>query len=317
MASVTQLRAFHLVATSGGYSQAAREMAVSQSTLSGQVRQLEAISGITLFERGPRGVSLTSDGEALYEVTLRLFSAVSEAGTMLKSHRVEGGRLRLAADGTAHALPILGELRRRRPKLTFSIQIQNSDSVIEQITQYRVDVGITAQKPKDPRLYIQPLTSMRVGVFLLKDHPWSRRGSVSVEELAEQPFVLRERGSRTREVLEQNLSEHGVTLGDVIEVSTREGVRDAVAAGFGLGAIADLEFGHDARLHFLKLENARFAINEYVVCLDERRHLPMITEFFRCALDAFRPPVPEASNPSDPAQASAEALGGYQRLPTE
>ncbi|HEY5798544.1 MAG TPA: LysR family transcriptional regulator [Bosea sp. (in: a-proteobacteria)] len=287
MASVTQLRAFHFVATSGGYSQAARDMAVSQSTLSGQVRQLEALSGVVLFERGPRGVTLTADGEALYEVTSRLFSALTEAGRMLKSRKAEGGRLRLASDGTVHSLPILGALRRRRPKLVFSIQLANSDSVIEQITQYRADVGITAQMPKDSRFHVQPLITMKVGVFLPKSHAWVQRKSVSIKDLQGLPFVLRERGSRTREVFEQNLAAHGVTLGDVIEVSTRDGVRETVAAGFGMGAIADLEFGFDTRLHFLPLHDARLAINEYVICLDERRRAPMIADFFRSAADAF------------------------------
>lgn len=290
MASVTQLRAFHFVATSGGYSQAAREMAVSQSTLSGQVRQLEAISGVTLFERGPRGVRLTDDGEALYEVTSRLFSALKEASGMLKSRRVEGGRLRVAADGTAHSLPILAELRQRRPKLIFSIQVQNSDSVIEQIVQYRVDVGITARVPDDNRLHCRPLTSMKIGVFLPHSHAWASLRSLKIKDLEGQAFVLRERGSRTREVFEQNLTEHGIALGDVMEVSTREGVRDAVAAGFGAGVIADLEFGNDPRLHFLPLEDARYPINEYVVCLEERRRLPMISDFLRCAVEAFPQP---------------------------
>lgn len=292
MASVTQLRAFHFVATSGGYSQAAREMAVSQSTLSGQVRQLEALSGVVLFERGPRGVTLTADGVALYEVTSRLFAALSEAGRMLKSRKADGGRLRLASDGTAHSLPILGALRRRRPRLVFSIQLHNSDSVIEQIIQYRADVGITAQMPKDSRFHIQPLTSMKIGVLLPKSHDWTRRQSLSVKDLQGMPFVLRERGSRTREVFEQNLAAHGVTLGETIEVSARDGVSEAVAAGFGMGVIADLEFGFDTRLHFLPLRDARLAIDEYVVCLDERRRMPMIVDFFRCAADAFQPRPP-------------------------
>ncbi len=292
MASVTQLRAFHFVAMAGGYSQAAREMAVSQSTLSGQVRQLEGLSGVVLFERGPRGVTLTADGEALYEVTCRLFSALAEAGRMLKSRQAEGGRLRLASDGPVHSLPILGALRRRRPKLIFSIQLHNSDSVIEQIVQYRADVGITAQMPRDSRFHVQPLNSMKVGVFMRKDHPWARRRSLTVRELQGLPFVLRERGSRTREIFEQNLAAHDVTLGDVIEVSTRDGVRETVAAGFGLGAIADLEFGYDSRLHYLPLQDARIAISEYVVCLGERRRMPMIADFFRCAADAFQPEAP-------------------------
>lgn len=295
MATVTQLRAFHFVATSGGYSQAAREMAVSQSTLSGQVRQLEAISGVVLFERGPRGVTLTKDGEALYVVTSRLFAALSEAGRMLKSRKAEGGRLRLASDGTLHSLPILAALRRRRPRLVFSIQLDNSDSVVEHVMHYRADVGITAQLPKDSRFHVQPLMTMKIGVILPKSHVWARRPALSVRDLEGMPFVLRERGSKTRQVFEQNLAAHGVTPGDVIEVSRQDGVRETVAAGFGMGVIADVEFGFDTRLHFLPLRDAPITISEYVICLDERRRIPMISEFFACAAAALRSPAGELS----------------------
>jgi aminoethylphosphonate catabolism LysR family transcriptional regulator len=306
MASVAQLRAFHVVALAGGYSQAAREMAISQSALSGQVRQLEAISGVVLFERGPRGVTLTADGEALYQVTSRVFLALSEAAQMLKSPTAEGGRLRLASDGTVHSLPILDALRQRRPKLVFSIQLHNSDQVIEQIVQYRADVGITAQLPQDSRFHVQPLTTMAVGVFMPADHPWAERDAVHVKDLQGMPFVLRERGSRTREVFEQALAGQGVTLGDLMEVSSRDGVRDTVAAGFGLGAVADREFGFDTRLRFKPLIGATAAINEYVVCLDERRRVPMIADFFRCADDAYRSRLPQPS-----AAATAVNSGSY------
>jgi aminoethylphosphonate catabolism LysR family transcriptional regulator len=287
MASVTQLRAFHFVATAGGYSQAAREMGVSQSTLSSQVRQLEALSGVALFQRGPRGVTLTGEGEALFEVTSRLFSALTEAGSMLKSGRAEGGRLRLASDGTVHSLPILGLLRRRRPRLVFSIQLHNSEGVIDQIDQFRADIGITAQIPKDERFYVRPLTTMGIGIFLPTNHPWAQRPSVSVTELEGLAFVLRERGSPTREVFERNLAAHEVKLGEVIEVSTRDGVRETVAAGFGLGVVTDLDFGCDSRLQFLPLHDAGIAINEYLVCLEERRRAPMIADFLRCAAEVF------------------------------
>lgn len=242
---------------------------------------------MVLFERGPRGATLTPDGEALYEVTSRLVSALSEAGQMLKSPTVEGGRLRLASDGTVHSLPILDALRRRRSKLVFSIQLHNSDNVIEQVAQYRADVGITAQLPKDSRFHVQPLTTMAVGVFMPADHPWTERQALNVRDSQDVPFVLRERGSRTREVFEQALAEHGVTLGEVMEVSTRDGVRETVAAGFGMGVVADLEFGFDPRLRFLPLADAHAAIDEYVVCLDERRRMPMIADFFRCAHEAY------------------------------
>ncbi|MCU4181101.1 LysR family transcriptional regulator [Bosea sp. BH3] len=287
MASVTQLRAFHYVATAGGYSQAARETAISQSNLSGQVRQLEAASGLALFERGPYGVRLTSDGEALFKVTARLFLSLGEADAILKSRKVDGGRLRIASDGVVHSLPILAALRRYRPNLVFSLLVHNSDAVIEQVAQYRADVGVTAQKPKDDRFHVRPLTSMNIGVFIPKSHPWARRRDVAIRELEGLPFVLREKGSRTRELFEQNIRDHGVSLGPILEVSTREGVRETVAAGFGFGAVADLEFGFDTRLHFLPLRDVEVMIDEYLVCLDERRRIPMIEDFLKCAAEAL------------------------------
>lgn len=296
--SVTQLRAFHFVASAGSYSQAARGISVSQSTLSGQVRQLEAASGMALFERKARGVTLTPDGEALYKVTSRLFGALAEARTLLKSRQIEGGRLRVAADGVVHSLPILRALKQQRPKLVFSLIVQNSDSVIEQLLEYRADIGITAQLPTDGRLHVRPLSSMKIGVFLPERHPWTARSELYLADLRDCPFVLRERGSRTREVFEQNLALQNITLGPILEVSTREGVREAVAAGFGAGVVADLEFGFDTRLRFLPLRDAPLAIDEYLVCLDERRRLPIIAEFFACAAATFTPPAsPALSDP--------------------
>lgn len=299
MSSVTQLRAFHFVAVAGGYSQAAREMSVSQSTLSGQVRQLETAAGVALFERKARGVTLTPDGEELYKVTSRLFAALTEAATLLKGPLPEGGRLRVASDGVVHCLPILQALKQRRPRLTFTVIVRNSDSVIEQLLEYRADIGITAQMPKDERLDVRLLTNMKIGVFLPRRHPWAARTELSLADLNGCPFVLRERGSRTREVFEQNLAQHGVTLGPVLEVSTREGVREAVATGFGVGVIADLEFGFDTRLAYLPLKDATVSIDEYVVCLAERRRLPVIADFLACAAATFTPPAsPAKSGPS-------------------
>lgn len=282
--STTQLRAFHFVAVTGGFSRAAREIAASQSTLSGQVRQLEAASGVSLFDRRQRGVVLTPEGQALFEVTKRLFAAESEARAILRGDvRRTGGHIRVAADGAFHPVPILSALQKERPELTFTLLIDNSEQVIEQLVQHRADVGITARIPSDHRLHVRPMLSMRVGIFVRGDHDWAGRHAVVMKDLAGQPFVLRERGSVTREVFEQNLADHNVSSGPVLEVSTRDGVREVVAGGFGLGVVAEQEFGCDTRLRFLPIVDARRTINEYTVCLEDRRHLPLIRDFVTCA----------------------------------
>lgn len=285
--SVTQLKAFHLVATAGGYSQAAREMAVSQSTLSSHVRQLEASSGMSLFERTPRGVMLTPDGRTLYTITARLFAKLEEAEDFLKSHRSGAGVLRVSADGANLSLPILAKLRERRPDLNFKIVVQNSDSVIDNLLQQQADVGISAKVPQYEHLYVKPLVSLKVGVFVEKGHPWAQRKDVAMKDLMGCPFVLREPGSRTRAVFEENLDRHRIRLGQVLEVSGRDGVREAVANGFGVGAVVDLEFGYDSRLHYLPIRDATIMAEEHIICLDERRRQPMIADFIACAVEIF------------------------------
>lgn len=284
--SVAQLRAFHLVAAAGGFSQAARESAISQSTLSGQVRLLEQGSGTTLFERKQRGVVLTSEGHALFEVTKRLFLAEEEARALLKDESSKiGGHLRVAADGAPHSLPIIQQLMKKRPRLSFSLNIANSARVMAQVLEYRADVGVTAREPSDRRLFSRSYLTVDLCVFVAQDSSWSKRPTLRISDLDGVPLVLRERGSRTREVFEENLKQHGVVLGQVTEVSSPDGVREAVAAGFGAGICAASEFGFDQRLRMLPLVDAYIPITEYVVCLEERRQLPLIRDFFDAARD--------------------------------
>ncbi|MGV6874698.1 LysR family transcriptional regulator [Pseudochelatococcus sp. B33] len=292
--SIAQLRAFHFVARYGGFSHAAREMAVSQSTLSGQVKTLEATCGISLFERHTRGVKLSEQGEVLFEITSRLFQAEAEAKTFLR-RRPEtdhAGYLRVAADGPVLALPILVGMRRERPKLTFSLSIDNSDRVTDQILGYHADVGITALPPRDSRLHGVYLLSMPVGLCVSRDHGLAGRPFVMLKDLAGHSFVLRERGSRTRAAFEENLAAADVKIGTVIEISSREGVREAVANGLGCGVVADREFGADPRLVFVPIKDARAMIDEYAICLTERLHLPLIKAFLQEAQgrDALPPP---------------------------
>lgn len=149
----------------------------------------------------------------------------------------------------------------------------------EQIIDYQADVAITARAPDDPRLFGVKFLSMRLGLCVPISHPLAQRQSLLMAELEGLSFVMRERGSRTREIFEKNLADHGISIQPVIEISSREGVREAIANGVGYGVVADLEFGHDTRLAFIPLNDARELIDEYAVCLTERRHLPLLRRF--------------------------------------
>jgi aminoethylphosphonate catabolism LysR family transcriptional regulator len=275
--SLAGLRAFHLVAQAGGFTKAARAGGVSQPTLSAQVRSLEEAHGIRLFDRRGRSVPLTPLGQNLHSITARLFAAEEDANALLVGARnLARGHLRVAADSAAHVMPLLAKLKQRHPGLTFSLTVGNSSDVLRQVLDHAADVAVTAKQVSDPRVHSLRLRPDRLVLFVPRSHPWGSRKVVTLDALSGQDLVIRERGSITREVFEARLAEAGVKPGALIEVQTREAVREAVAAGFGIGIIFDREFGHDAASTKLAVRGVDLDVAEYVVCLEERRRIPLV-----------------------------------------
>ena len=282
--NVTLLRAFHRVAQMGGFTRAASSAGVSQPTLSAQVRMLEATHGVNLFDRRGRGVRLTPFGQSLYTVTARLFAAEDEAKALLSGARhLTGGKLRVAADSATHVMPLLAALRRRHAGLTFSLRVGNSSDVLEQIIACDADVAVMAKRTSDQRIFSLPLRVDRLVLFVRHDHAWAQRGTVQIGDIAGQELVIRERGSITREVFEARLAEAGITPGPLFEVQTREAVREAVSAGFGLGIVFESELGDDPNIRGLAVVGADLSVEEYAVCLEERRRIPLVRAFIDMA----------------------------------
>ena len=102
---------------------------------------------------------------------------------------------------------------------------------------------------------------------------------IPISALAGQDLVIREAGSVTREVFEARLAEAGIRPGVLVEVQGREAVREAVAAGFGIGIVFDSEFAPDPAFRTISLASVDMLVAEYVVCLEARRRLPMVRSF--------------------------------------
>lgn len=284
--NLTQLRAFHVVARAGSFSLAARAGSTSQPTLSAQVKALETGYGIDLFARKGRGVQLTPVGQSLQAITTRLFAAEDEAQALLEGSRaLTRGHLRVSADSAYHVMPILAALKRRHQGLTFSLKVDNSAAVLTQLIDHGSDIAVMAKMTSDPRLYSMKLREDRLVLFVQRRHPWATRRRIPLSDLAGRDLVVRERGSITREVFETRLAEAGLKPGTLIEVQTREAVREAVAAGFGIGVVFESEFGNDARFRPIHVADADLAVGEYVVCLEERKRLALVRTFIEIAAE--------------------------------
>lgn len=275
------LAAFHAVAQTESFTRAARARNVSQPTLSAQVRTLEETYGVRLFDRIGRQIKLTPLGQSLYVITARMFAAEDEAQALLDGTRtLMRGHLRIAADSATLVMPALARLRERAAGMTFSISIGNSTEVVDRIMNYEADVAITARLNSDPRLHSVRLRSDQLVGFVGINHAMAARHTIPVEAFAGQDLVLRERGSITREVFESRLSELGIKPANLLEVQSREAVREAVAAGFGIGIVFDAEYRQDAMLRRLSITGTDFAVAEFATCRSERRRLPLVRTFF-------------------------------------
>jgi aminoethylphosphonate catabolism LysR family transcriptional regulator len=273
--SHAHLRSFHAVATHGSFTRAAEMLHITQPTLSGQVKELEERYGTKLFVRHGRRIELTDIGKSAFSITRLMFRHEEEVEHLLQSARaLTSGELRVAADSPYIATPLLAQFQRLYPGIQISIQYGNSQQLMSWVEARRCDIAFLPNIPQeDERLFSIPLSPDRLVVFVSQDHDWAERRSVSIEELVSQRVILREKGSRTRSIFEEAIAEAGFSLQNVMEISGREGVREAVAAGFGIGIVAENELLADSRLRALPVSDAELAHAEYVVCLQEMRSL--------------------------------------------
>jgi aminoethylphosphonate catabolism LysR family transcriptional regulator len=276
----SQLRAFHAVATAGGFTAAAKARNVSQPTLTAQVRALEREFGVELFFRRGRRVELTAVGQGLLEITRRLADDEAEAATFLNERReLKSGHLHVGAVGPYHVTDMLAAFNRRYPGIYVSVAIGNSRDVVRDLRDWRTEVAVLAHIDPDPELLAIEYRRHRVVVFVHPEHPFWRRRSIRIAELEGQPLIQREQGSTTRRALEAALAKARVKPRVVMEIGGREAIRFAVARGIGIGAVSEAEFVPDPRLRAIPIADAEVYTYAHVVCLRARQNARLVGAF--------------------------------------
>lgn len=282
-----QLRAFHYVATYGGFSRAAEQLFLTQPAISDQVRKLEEEYDALLFNRHRKQVQLTQTGEQLLAITRRLFDSEQQALELLSESRaLRAGTLRIVADSAHHVLHILHRFREKYPGVRITIHAGNTDTVIDSLYAYEADIGILGEVPKGKDFACDILNVTPIIAFAAKGHPAADQRVLRFADLTAYPLVLRERGSKTRLKLEEAARRHGIELTAAIEAEGREAVREIVASGAGVGFVSAAEFGQDDRLAKIPLEDGNaMEMEEALVCLQERRGGKLVQAFFDIARD--------------------------------
>lgn len=278
--SHTQLRAFHAVAQLGSFTRAAEHLFRSQPAVSDQVRKLEEQFGVLLFHRTKRTVQLTELGEQLWGITQRLYSVAAEAQELLANSEVlRIGRLTLAVDSPVHVLPFITRFSEEYPGIRFKLETGNTDAVLARLFEFKADFAVLAGPIKDPDLLALTLSTAPLVAFVALGHPWFERESIVLADLDNMPLVLRERGSATRQTLENEMLRIGARLRPAIEVEGREAVFEMVSAGLGIGIVSAAEFGSSRNMRVLPIEDCEQHMTESLVCLRSQSKRRIIATF--------------------------------------
>jgi aminoethylphosphonate catabolism LysR family transcriptional regulator len=279
-----QLRAFHHVALSGGFSRAAENLGLTQPALSDQVLKLEQEYDVLLFNRHKKQVTLTEAGARLLEITRPYFEGEARALEFLSESRSRtSGHLRVMADSAYHVTEVLGRFRADHPEVRITLSTGNSEDVIDALESYRADIGVLGSAPDTPRLTSISLGATPIIAFCAAGKYGFHGQSAQLKDLAEFPLVLREQGSKTRQKLEEAAGAQMLPLAPAIEAEGREAVREIVASGGGIGFVSEAEYGNDQRLIKIPILDATITMEENVVALTQRRDVRLIRVFMALA----------------------------------
>lgn len=238
--SLRQLEVFLATARHENITVAARELAMSQSAASGSLRELENQFDIKLFDRLGKRLQLSELGRQLRPQAQNL---LEQARTLEQSLAGQGtiGRLQIGATltiGNYIAVNMIADFRLRYPQADVALQVANTQAIAERVASFELDMGLIEGELQHPDLEIVHWRQDELVVFAAPDHPLARSGALSDQELLALPWIVRERGSGTRQAFDRAM--HGILtdLQIAMELQHTEAIKRAVEAGLGVGCLS-------------------------------------------------------------------------------
>ncbi|MBA2690638.1 MAG: LysR family transcriptional regulator [Burkholderiales bacterium] len=280
-----QLRIFESVARNLSYSRAAEELHLTQPAVSMQVKQLEENVGLPLFEQIGKKIHLTVAGHEVYRYSHNIARQLKLAEQTLEDLKgLRRGRLNIAIVSTAKyfAPRLLGKFSHLHPGMDLKLSDNNREAVIEQLSEYEIDLAIMGRPPQDIDVVAEPFAKHPHVVVAAPDHPLAGKRRIKLARIAEETFLMREPGSGTRQNLERLFAEKGLLLKAGMEMSSNETIKQAVMARLGVSFLSLHTIGLELqaeRLVSLDVAGLPIVRNWYVVHRKDKRLSPVATAF--------------------------------------
>jgi len=240
--TLRQLKVFEAVARHLNFTRAAEELFLTQPAVSMQVKQLEEQIGQPLFEQVGRKIHLTEPGHEVLRYSQAINGQLGELQTVIEEMKgLQHGKLTLTVASTAnYFLPtLLGVFSQRYRGVSVDIDVTNRENLLKALAANTTDFAIMGHPPDGLELVSSPFLINPLVVLAAPDHPLAGRQRIPPERLAQETFIMRERGSGTRAARERFFAEHGgISFSKTMEMNSNEAIKQAVQAGLGLGVLS-------------------------------------------------------------------------------
>ena len=241
-------RVFKEVAETGNISSAAKNLYISQSAVSQSIKQLETSLQARLFARSPRGVTLTGEGQLLYQYVRSALGLLATGEDKLsQAQQLLLGTLTIGASDTVTSFFLthyLEEFHHLHPGIRLKIISGRSAKVLSLLRSGAVDIAF-GSAPNDPALECWKCFSTHSAFVAGSKYPCDFDHVYSRQEIAAFPLIMLERKASSRVFLEQEFMQHGVTLNPEIELSSRNLLASLASIGLGVAAVTE-EFVRDS-----------------------------------------------------------------------
>lgn len=236
------LQIFVKVVDCGKMSDAAKELGITQSSVSQAISDIEAEYNLKLFERFSRNLYLTSVGKEMLDYARHLLSLQKQMDDHLKKAS-NTPHIRIGASATVGACVICNVVKKLceiHPNADPEIQVANSTIIENMLVKSELDIGLVEGNITNPDLIIEPAIVDNLVIICGRGHKFWGRQSIKLDELANQTFVFREKGSATRAQLEIPLIMKSIPHKVRFESYYSDAIKEAVIDGYGISVISDM-----------------------------------------------------------------------------
>ncbi|WP_418038524.1 selenium metabolism-associated LysR family transcriptional regulator [Paenibacillus xylanilyticus] len=272
-----QLHIFYTVAEKGSFSAAAQALHMTQPAVTMQIQSLEDYFGTKLLHRSTKKIELSEAGRTLLPHAKRSVELVRQTDEAMSAFtQMLQGRLQLGASLTIgeYVLPrMLGPFARQYPDISIVMKVMNTTQIMDDILKHQLNFGLIEAPIHHPDMIVEPVMQDELKLIVPAGHALADRGEVELEDVMAYPFVLREKGSGTRQVMEDQLQKKNIDPQDmnvVMELGSTGAVKSAVEAGVGITMLSPSSVQHELALglvHIVEIRGLEFKRQFYAIHL--------------------------------------------------